>query len=58
MTRARVQQTGRIRTATGQLWIEFTAEQYYTTNPPQFLLYAKASLDSIPLFIRNRLYQR
>lgn len=56
MTSARVLQTGRNRTATEQPWMEFTAEQYYTTNPPQFLWHAKASLFGIPLFIRDRLF--
>ena len=57
ITNARVQQTGRIRTTAEQPWMEFTAEQYYTTDPPQFLWYAKANLFGIPLLIRDRLYQ-
>jgi hypothetical protein len=57
MTSARVQQTGRIRTAPEQPWMEFTAEEYYTTDPPQFLWHAKANLFGIPLPIRDRLYQ-
>jgi hypothetical protein len=57
MTGLRIQQTGRIRTAIEQPWMEFTAEEYYTTDPPQFLWLANAKLFGIPLLIRDRFYR-
>jgi hypothetical protein len=57
MTSVRVQQTGRIRTAAEQPWMAFTAEEYYTTDPPQFLWHAKSNLFGIPLPIRDRFTQ-
>jgi hypothetical protein len=57
MTSVRLKQTGRIRTSNEQPWMEFTAEEYYTTDPPHFLWHAKASLFGIPLYIRDRFFQ-
>ena len=57
MSSARVQQTGRIRTAAEQPWMEFTADEYYTTDPPHFLWQAKATFFGIPLTIRDRLIE-
>src|SRR5262249_32992735 len=36
----RLKQEGEMRLAAGQPWLPFTAEQYYTTDPPGFVWYA------------------
>ena len=54
----RLRQTGNIRQKREQSWMPFTAEQYYTTNPPAFLWKASVKFGPIPKFtVRDKYYQ-
>ncbi|MFW5976745.1 MAG: DUF6544 family protein [Bacillota bacterium] len=54
----RLKQEGLFRTGEDQSWMPFTAEQYYTTNPPGFIWYT--TMDFVPLISikgRDKYYQ-
>lgn len=49
----RLQQRGRFRTGPARSWLDMTAEQHYTTDPPFFLWEASLKIAGLPL-IRAR----
>ena len=49
----RLIQKGEIRTGSDQNWMPFSAEEYYTTNPPAFIWFANVSIAPL-LFIKGR----
>ncbi len=49
----RLKQKGEIKTAPDKNWMPFTAEEYYTTDPPAFIWSVKAAIAPL-LFIKGR----
>jgi hypothetical protein len=45
----RLKQTGRIRQDAASPWMQLTAEEYYSTNPPGLLWFAKATMNGLPI---------
>jgi hypothetical protein len=54
----RLKQTGRFRTAPGQPWLDFHADQYYTVDTPGFLWNVTMSNRGIPFLIGRDLYRQ
>jgi hypothetical protein len=54
----RIRQAGKFRPRRDGPWMDMTAEQYYTTNPPGFVWDATLYLGGLPLLrIRDRYFQ-
>lgn len=52
----RLKQKGFFRQGPGQPWMPFTAEQYYTTDPPAFLWHAMVMYAGLPIIdVKDRL---
>jgi hypothetical protein len=45
----RLRQRGEFRLAAGKPWLPFTAEQYYSVDPPQFAWYVRMRMGGLPL---------
>jgi hypothetical protein len=52
----RLKQRGLIRTQPNQGWMPFTAEEYFTVEPPAFLWHAKARFALLPLLHSRDMY--
>jgi hypothetical protein len=52
----RLKQRGQIRTQPNQGWMPFTAEEYFSVEPPGFLWHAKARLALLPLLHARDMY--
>jgi hypothetical protein len=53
----RLQQRGRFRTGLERSWMDMTAEQYYTTDPPSFLWKASFKIVGLPLLRAQDRYE-
>jgi hypothetical protein len=53
----RLKQSGRFRTGPDKPWMQMTAVQYYTTNPPGFLWKARFKMLGLPLVSARDTYE-
>ena len=53
----RLQQRGRFRTGPERSWMDMTAEQHYTTDPPSFLWKASFKIAGLPLIRAQDRYE-
>lgn len=53
----RLKQEGRFRQGLGRPWMPFTAEEFYTTNPPSLVWNAGFKIAGLPLLRANDMYK-